>query len=392
MRTGKPSIDRPWMKYYPAGIDQITVPPSTVTEYLHKNCPGMDTIALHYYGQDITWGEFFLSANRAARSLRALGFGVGDQIPVFLRAVPEFLYLLLAAEQIGASLLCRDNTLEENVEAVKESGAKAIFAHDFLTQQELSAYLSGSDTTRAVLLSPDCRGNLAAMPANIQRCIHAQYTGKPASGPAVLGWDAFLAMGDAYTGSVEAPRDIHRPLFRAYTSGSTGPSKQVIHSANSIVGIVHQMNLYAAPDGFRPTWLVACLPPSLVAVVVSMVLVPLASNKLLILDPFCDPEDVDLELMRYRPNCWPLIPMFIEIIMRSSRIPEDYDLSHLLYAGTGCEAVNNRQQKRIEKFLHDHGCKARFTAGYGSSEAGSSVSLPMAPPPLKTGTSAFPCP
>ena len=29
-------------------------------------------------------------------------------------------------------------------------------------------------------------------------------------------------------------------------------------------------------------------------------MLPLSSNKLLIMDPFVDPEDVDLEMMRYR--------------------------------------------------------------------------------------------
>ena len=65
------------------------------------------------------------------------------------------------------------------------------------------------------------------------------------------------------------------------------------------------MNFYGSSDEFRANWMVTCLHPSLVAVVVAMVLLPLASNKLLILNPFCRPEDVDLELMRYRPNCWP---------------------------------------------------------------------------------------
>lgn len=78
--------------------------------------------------------------------------------------------------------------------------------------------------------------------------------------------------------------------------------------------------------------MVTCLPPALVAVVVSMVMLPLSSNKLLIMDPFVDPEDVDLEMMRYRPNGWPMIPMFIELVMRNGRVPKDYDMSHLLAA------------------------------------------------------------
>ena len=47
---------------------------------------------------------------------------------------------LLAAEKIGASLLCRDNTIQENVDAVKKSGAKMIIAQDFLSHEDLNKY------------------------------------------------------------------------------------------------------------------------------------------------------------------------------------------------------------------------------------------------------------
>ena len=119
---------------------------------------------------------------------------------------------------------------------------------------------------------------------------------------------------------MDAPADINRPLFRAYTSGSTGPSKQVIHSAYTMLAVIAQMNFYAGNEEQRPTWMVTCFPPALVAVVVAMTLMPLASNKLLILDPYVAVEDVDLELMRCRPNSWPLIPLFIETVMRNGRI------------------------------------------------------------------------
>ena len=362
MQTGVPSADRPWMQYYPPQlIENLEIPEQTIGEYLRAHCPGDDVVAMHYYGNDITWKQLFEQVDATARGLKALGLGEGDAIPTFLRAVPEFIYLLLAAEKIGASILCRDNTLEENVEAVRRSGAKIIFTQDYLSQRELNAYRHGSDTQIAVLVSPYRSAHYASMPAHIQKYIDSNYPDKPAYGGRTMSWDWILEMGEKYTGQVEAPRDIDRPLFRAYTSGSTGPSKQVIHSAHTMIGNLHQMNFYGASDEFRPTWLMTQLPPSLVAVVVAMMLLPLASNKLLILDPFCAPEDVDLEMMRYRPNCWPLIPMFIETIMRNGRVPDDYDMSHLFSTGAGCEA-------------------------------GSNMTLPMTPHPIGNGNVGVPMP
>lgn len=391
--TGKPSIDRPWMKYYPDVLMQmIHRPLCTVTEYLKQRCPGMEVAAVEYYGEQVSWQTIFDEAEATARGLKALGFGEGDQIPVFLRLVPEFIPLLLAAEKIGASILCRDNTLEENVEAVQKAGAATIFAHDFLSQQELEAY-QRAGVVHVILVNPLHRGSRDAMPDYIQSSLDELYPEVAAAGSAVMNWDEFLALGESYTGPVDAPVDIDRPLFRAYTSGSTGSSKQVIHSANTMLSIVCQMNFYGGgSSGIRPTWLVTCLPPALVAVVVAMVLLPLSSDKLLIMDPFVSVEDVDLELMRYKANNWPSIPMFIELLMRNGRVPDDYDMSHLLALGAGCEAYNNNQIQRAQQFLLDHNCNIRLTTGYGCSEAGSNIALPMSPHPVIDGNVGVPMP
>lgn len=389
----KPSQERPWMKYYPSSlIEGLSVPECTLNEYLRQNCPGEDITAIHYYGNDISWKELFFQTESAARALRAVGFGEGDIIPVFFKAVPEFVYLLLAAEIIGASLLCRDNTLEENVDAVLKANATVMFAHDFLTQQEFNLFRKVAGVNLAILLPPIKNIKDRCVPGHIRRYVDLQYQQYPAYGPQTLSWDRFLEQGNQFEGAVEASRNINRPLIQVYTSGSTGPSKQVIHSAHSVIGNIHQMNFYGSNDNFRPTWLMAHFPPALVSVVVSMILLPLASNKLLILDPFCDPIDVDLEMMRYRPNCWPLVPMFIEIIMRSSRVPEDYDMSHLISSGAGAEALNNQQIKSVQAFLKKHNCDIRFTSGYGSSEGGSNMTLPMTPHPMGNGNVGIPMP
>jgi len=389
--TGKPSVDRPWLKYYPEQLRQmIKEPKCTVLEYLKSYCPGEDVAAIDFYGKEVLWKTVFDQTEKVARSLRAMGFKEGDQIPVFLLSVPEFIPILLAAEKIGASLICRDNTIQENVEAVAKSGAKAMIAHDYLSQQELEKYLSETDVEKVILVKACTSCDFEDLPDYVQKSLKERYSSESAHGSAVISWEDFLMMGDSYTGIVEAPVDIHRPLFRAYTSGSTGPSKQVIHSAHTMLSVVAQMNFYAGGDGFRPNLLITSLPPCLVAVVVSMYLMALSSNKLLILAPFCRVEDVDLEMMRTRPTFWPIIPIFMETVMRNGRIPDDYDMSHLQAAGVGSESYNNTQMKNAQEFLRAHNCNIRLTTGYGSSEAGSNVSMPMTPHPMGYGNVGVP--
>lgn len=373
--TGFPSIDKPWMKYYPKFfLDKLQVPACTLTQYLQFNMPGLSVPAIHYYGNEVTWAQIFASSTRIAKAFVAMGLGVGDQIPVFLRSVPEFIPILIAAERIGASVLIRDNEPHENAEAIRNSGSKLLITHDFLSQDELNEYLTTTQLEKVVVLDPLTSCNRWDMPDYIRKNFYTLYDHECAHGDAVISWNEFLDMGKDIV-DVDAPSDINRPLFRCYTSGSTGPSKQVIHSARTIIGVLSQMNFYGGKTRQRPTWMVTILPPALVAVVISMLLLPLVSNKLLILDPWVAPEDLDLECMRYRPNNWPMIPMFMEILLNSRRIPEDYDISHLTAIGAGAEACNNTQIKRVQEFLARHKSKVPFTTGYGSSEAGSNLTF-----------------
>lgn len=102
MLTGKPSIDRPWMKFYPDVLRGIQVPACTVEQYLSVRAADPNVVAMHYYGVDITWGTVFRKVDATARALQVLGIKQGDQIPVFLRSVPEF---IICCWQPSASVL-----------------------------------------------------------------------------------------------------------------------------------------------------------------------------------------------------------------------------------------------------------------------------------------------
>ena len=73
--SGKPSVDKPWLKYYPQVLlDNLQVPACTVEQYLQFNMPGLDVSAMHYYGTEVTWQEVFVKSELAAKALKALGF------------------------------------------------------------------------------------------------------------------------------------------------------------------------------------------------------------------------------------------------------------------------------------------------------------------------------
>ena len=390
--TGKASVDKPWLQFYPEALRNVEVPTITVETFLRAKNPDENKIAFEYYGNKITWKEFWGEVDKAAKSLKILGFGEGNRIPVFLQSVPAHFILLIAAERIGAAIICRDDIPEELCFAIRKSKSETAFVMDYTSKSDEDLFRATTPMKRVIKVSPYDYADRKSVPDYVEKEIASRYTGAIETTEGDLTWDEFLALGKDYTEDYMAQEDVNRPVFGAYTSGSTGISKLVIHSSSNIVATAFQMSIFIPPSDVPEKWWLPILPPALIAVTVSMAIFPLSAGLIMVLDPFCPLEDIDIAFMEQKPNFWALIPMFCEMLMKSDRIPEDYDMSHLRSIGTGAEAMNERKTQEIEAFFHKHNVKATLSAGYGQSEGCSNFTLPNPMFPLVDGCVGMPMP
>lgn len=390
--TGKASVDKPWLQFYPEALRNVEVPTITVETFLRAKNPDENKIAFEYYGNKITWKEFWGEVDKAAKSLKILGFGEGNRIPVFLQSVPAHFILLIAAERIGAAIICRDDIPEELCFAIRKSKSETAFVMDYTSKSDEDLFRATTPMKRVIKVSPYDYADRKSVPDYVEKEIASRYTGAIETTEGDLTWDEFLALGKDYTEDYMAQEDVNRPVFGAYTSGSTGISKLVIHSSSNIVATAFQMSIFIPPSDVPEKWWLPILPPALMAVTVSMAIFPLSAGLIMVLDPFCPLEDIDIAFMEQKPNFWALIPMFCEMLMKSDRIPEDYDMSHLRSIGTGAEAMNERKTQEVEAFFHKHNVKATLSAGYGQSEGCSNFTLPNPMFPLVDGCVGMPMP
>ena len=391
--TGKPSIDKPWQQFYPEQFKNIEVPKMTVEAFLKMKNPDENRCAMEYYGRKFTWKELWREVDLAARALKALGFVEGDRIPVLLQAVPSHIILLLAAERIGLTLICRDDEPEELCYAIKKSKSEIAFVHDYISKEDEELFREKTVMTRMVKVSPFDYADRHCIPDYILEEIESRYSDEREITQGDLTWDEFLDLGRNYKEKKYcAPVNPDRPLFGAYTSGSTGLSKLVIHSGANIVAVAFQMSIFVPPTEVQETWWLPILTPALIAVTVSMTIFPLSAGLKVILDPFCPLSEFDVRFMELEPNYWAQIPMLCEILMNSERMPKDYDMSYLRSIGTGAEAMNERKTREMEEFFQKHGVKAKISAGYGQSEGCSTFTLPNPMFPLVDGSVGMPLP
>ena len=390
--TGKASIDKPWLNFYPEEFRNLDIPRITMESFLKMKNPDENRAAFEYYGNKITWKQFWAEVDIAARALKALGFEVGDRIPSFLPSTPAYYILLFAAERVGVTVICRDDEPEELCFAIRKSRTDTAFAMDFVSKEDEELFRTTTPMTRMIKVSPFEYADKSQMKDYVLKEIESRYPAETETAEGDMSWQEFMELGRNFEGEYLAPTDPERAVFGAYTSGSTGISKLVIHSSANVVATAFQMSIFIPPSEVQEVWWTPILPPALIAVTVSMTIFPLSTGLLVELDPFCPLEDIDIEFMDRKPNFWALIPKYCDLLMNSKRIPEDYDMSHLRTIGAGAEAMNDRKYAEVEEFFHKHNIKAKLSAGYGQSEECSNFTLPNPMFPLEDGCVGMPMP
>ena len=78
--TGKASIDRPWLNYYPEPFKNVEVPKMTVEAFLRMRNQDQTKYAFEYYGRRYDYEWLWQQVDAAARALKAVGFKEGDRI------------------------------------------------------------------------------------------------------------------------------------------------------------------------------------------------------------------------------------------------------------------------------------------------------------------------
>ena len=387
--TGYPSIDKPWLAKYPEFVIAQRKPHKSIYENLCAVWTDENETIINYYDTNITTKEFFNRAEKIKKSLYAIGIREGDSIAIALESVPEFLELFLACEQLGCSVKNYVESVADGISLINECTANIYIAHDYIPQSDIDLIYNSTHIDRIILIDPLYSAtNKNGIRTNIHANIEERYTNTLENDSRNILWEDFLKLGEK---TIDVPNPTNTNiLLSAFTSGTSGKPKEVLHTSESLMGVINQLALFPSHEKGKDTWMLTILPPTLVAVVVAMMFYPLADGKQVILNPFCKLEDLDIEMMHFEPNCWGLIPIFFNALLESDRIPDDYDMSYFKLFGFGAEPMTNKFIARVQAFLDKHNCQAPFSSGYGQSEGGSDFTVCIGREMIASGSAGMP--
>lgn len=218
-----------------------------------------DQEAIFYRGNVITAKEMFARADQLSRALLALGVEKGDEIACCMSNVPEVLYLMLGANQIGVKLDFFGAHYDPKFIDIimSQCSDKLFIATDDEAEKILDKILaSGFENKVIVSLAdslPEHPEECAGYEKHLDRFYH--YENKAAKlvarHPELMTFDQFMEKGTSYAGAVIDDNGLDTEFLVTYTSGSTkiGFPKQEIHRNRSLitVGVFHDPELCGNP-------------------------------------------------------------------------------------------------------------------------------------------------
>jgi non-ribosomal peptide synthetase component E (peptide arylation enzyme) len=293
-----------------------------------------DRVALVDRGRRITYADLKARVDRVAAGFAALGIGSGDVVTIQLPNWAEFAYVFFALERLGAvaNQIGPDFRSREVDYILRFSESRA-----FVCPTSFKSF-------DYVKMIGELRPGLPDLKAV---CVLGSPSGGATSG--LVSLDALVENAAAVPPPC-AGQGANDVMRMAFTSGTTGNPKGVIHSHNTTLSTCRTLNadMRVAPDDVFLIY----LPLGLNWGYLTLVQTVMAGARAVLLDQFSARAALEL-IQRERVTYIPTAPASI-IAMLNDRELERFDLSSLRVVITGGASCPIETIREFRARMHGH--------------------------------------
>ena len=155
--TGKPSIDRPHLRWYPEESYTGEIPKMRAYDYMRERNVGYENdLVFKYFGKKITYREFFEKVEEAKKAFVKLGVTEGDIVTIMSVNSPELIYSFYALNSLNAvpNMIDPRTTSVGVNKYLKEVNSKYLLMLN-LCQGVVMESLEGTNVEKVVVMSPN---------------------------------------------------------------------------------------------------------------------------------------------------------------------------------------------------------------------------------------------
>ncbi|THD34855.1 MAG: long-chain fatty acid--CoA ligase [Sphingomonas sp.] len=345
----------------------------------HADKPLIDFLGRHY-----SYAETLDGANRVAAGLKALGYGPGDRIGLFLPNVPHYLAAYFGILKLGATVVNFSPlyTVEELAHQVEDSGTRALFtlSASALLPTALKV-LDQSSVERLIVGS--VAGVLPAAKSLFYRLFRGRETTKRPDDPRIIAFSQLIANDG--TGDHTAVDPLKDVAVIQYTGGTTGTPKGAMLTHQNLSANARQVE-GMDPDPGGEDRIIGVLPLFHVFANTCVMNRTVANGGTIVLLPRFDGGQVLAAIQRTRATALPGVPTMYQALLSHPKLA-GADLSSLKYCISGGAPLPAEVKAKFEAATG-----ARVIEGYGLSESSGVVSCNPYAVDGKLGTIGQPIP
>lgn len=379
--TGFASLDKPWLKYYDENVINQELPRMSAFDYMKKCNKGrLDSYAINFYGNRITYKKLFDKIKDAEKSFRTLGIKKGDYVTFCTPTLPETIYAFYALNNIGA--ICNFIDLRMNKERIlkyiNDTNSKLVISFNGVSEKVYSIL---KESKAKKLIDIDVTDSLKGIKKHLYN-LKVKNRFK-CNNEDTLSWNDFMLVGSSmldielegthkieeicYSSKMKFNENrAYAPAAIVYTGGTTGEPKGAILSNNSINTSCYQYSQADIPRGFNDKF-INIMPPFIAYGLVNGIQLPLILGMECTLLPKFDPDEFSQILKKMKPAHFVGIPLHYEKLMNDKRCG-NLDLSFIKNAGCGGDTIPESLEKAVNIFLKNHNCKYMMRCGFGMTE------------------------
>ena len=358
----------PWLDYYSRKERKIKFTTKSIYNFMKDEVgDNKDLIALNYFGNRITYEEFFDNIDVCARALRSYGVKEQDVVTICLPNMPEAIYAIYACNKIGAiaDIIHPLSSPEQVKFYLKENKSRFFFLVDF-NYDKIKDILEDTLVYKTILVSPKLSMPLSL---NIGYTLTRTITMKKPNifDTDFLKWKDFMLKGTVYTKEFAADVKKDDTALILHSGGTTGTPKGVMISNYSFNALAQQSAVNVID--VRPKDKIVTILPIFHGFGLGVcVHTPLCLKVETILMPEYDANRFYKIWKNDKPHVILGVPTLWEGMINNPKFA-NVDMSQLKYIVSGGDYLSIPAETRINEFLHKHGAHVNIAKGYGMTES-----------------------